>query len=106
LAAATKTWGSRFVISWDEVSGTGQLPRPTIIAAAQNGTPVALEFNSTAMGYTTSCRGIKANGGLDRITATPACFHAMQPRNEAAIPTPLVLWQVEPADFGVPGFFP
>jgi hypothetical protein len=105
LAASTQTWGNRFVISWNVVSGTGPLPPATIIAAAQRGTPVALEFNSTAVGFTTSCRGILANGKLDPITAKPACFHAMQPRNAAVIPSPLVLWQVEPADFAVRGFF-
>jgi len=105
IAAATQTWGNRFVISWDLVSEKGALPPAAIIAAAQSGTPVALEFNATAHGFKTSCGGILHNGKLDRITAKPACFHAMQPRNSAAIPTPLVLWQVEPADFEVPGFF-
>jgi hypothetical protein len=105
FTAATLAWGNRYVISWNLVSDTGALPPATIVWAAESGVPVALEFNSTAVGSTTSCHGIRHNGRLDPITATPACFHAMQPRNRDAIPTPLVFWQVEPADFSVRGFF-
>ena len=105
LAAATAAWGDRYMISWNTVSELGELPPVVIIAEAQGGVPLALEFNATGTANTTSCGGIRPNGSMDPVTATPLCFQAMQLRNQAAVPSPVVMWQVPPADFGVPGFF-
>jgi len=96
---ARSTFGNRYVISWNEVSLRSDIPT-VLMQAAQAGTPMMLQLNSTANGAA-SCDGIEPDGSKDKTPATPACIALMEARFLATFPpaSTLVAWQASPGDW-------